>query len=189
MSTITCSNCFANNSPYNKYCSECGHTLPKTEAPVIPAQAEVQKKSWSKNKVNNWIAASAGMVFAGTVLTLFLMGVFSGQVGNAVLHSVSNEFNKQCPIMVDEVTRVDRSEVLPHNTIQYNCTVLGAFAEDFNPEEFTNEVKPNIIENLKSNPQMMVFNEVGATINYAYFDEQGSYIATISIKPEEYTFQ
>jgi len=40
------------------------------------------------------------------------------------LIEVSDKFNKQCPIMLDEETRIDNTIALPDNVFQYNTVLI-----------------------------------------------------------------
>ena len=119
MSKITCQNCGAENSSRLKYCSQCSQELNKV----------VQQKAATKSS-----SSSSGLTFKkvypfllGIVVLLaafFTTQRFLSASLNKALVVAASELNENCPMMVDNETRLDNAVALPDNTFQiqlYTC--------------------------------------------------------------------
>lgn len=105
---------------------------------------------------------------------------------DSYLTSVSHEVNKQCPILVDRETRLDNSVVLPGKVFQYNYTLVNLDKSQVDVDEAQKTIAPNLISNIKSNPDMNEFRENKVKIIYSYRDKNGQFLFKILITPEMY---
>ena len=99
---------------------------------------------------------------------------------------VASEFNKTCPIMVDAQTRLDSALALPNNTFQYHYTFVDVETANVDTNDFKDYMAPNILEQMKTSPQMKSFRENKVILNYLYRDKNRQYIALITITPDMY---
>ncbi|MPT35154.1 MAG: hypothetical protein E2604_08695 [Flavobacterium sp.] len=103
------------------------------------------------------------------------------------LTTVSHEINKQCPIPVDRETRLDNSMVLPNKVFQYNYTLINLNKEQVDIDQAQKVIEPNLISNIKTNPDMSYFRDNKVQIIYSYRDKTGVFLFKIRITPEMYT--
>ncbi|MCF8713704.1 zinc ribbon domain-containing protein [Joostella atrarenae] len=181
---INCSNCDAENFANAKYCSQCGHTLPKQnlETPEYIAPQKEKKKTGNTKRITSIVVG----VIAAILSFYFVQKLFSPSAYDEVLVKVSNEINKTCPFMVDQDTRLDNSVVLPNNTLQYNYTLVNLEKSELNIDEFKSNIEPNIINSVKTNPDMADFRKNEVTLKYDYKDKKGVFLLNIKVTPDDY---
>lgn len=178
---VICSNCQAENNANAKYCSMCGYVLPvvqNTDTTEI-LQPLVPKKQ--KQPISTFIG-----IILGVLLSFFITSYFFNSSVDSKLVAFSSEFNKNCPMIIDQFTRIDNTVVLPNNTIQYNYTLLGINEADVDYTIFEETIFPRLLELVKTNPQMKVFRENDVTLKYNYADEAGTFITLYTVTPNMY---
>ena len=105
---------------------------------------------------------------------------------NKVMMEIASELNKTCPFMVDRETRFDNAIALPENIFQYNYSLVNAEKASVNSDEIRSHLEPNLINFVKTSPQMKIQREYKTTLNYYYKDKNGEYLFLISITPDKY---
>ena len=184
MEKITCDKCKTPNSANSRYCKNCGYELPKV---VVNRQEPIKmvdrKYKLNKSNVLGIIvgAIACGLAYWGVQKLFFTPPSFDKQ-----LMTIASELNKSCPMMVDAQTQLDNSISLPNNIFQYNYTLLETEQSTIDTNEFKAYMEPNILEQIKTNPQMKIFRENKVTMNYLYRDKNKKYIVLISITPSLY---
>jgi hypothetical protein len=132
-------------------------------------------------------------IFTGLGILLGLLAVFAVKqflfappsIDEALLDFAS-EFNKSCPISVDEETRLDNTVPLPNRVLQYNYTLVNTQKAEMDIAVFEELMEPVLINNMKTNPDMSLFKENGVTLAYLYRDKNGEFVTKIDIDPEKY---
>lgn len=105
------------------------------------------------------------------------------------LVEVANEVNKSCPITVDAETQLDNVIVLPNRTFQYNYTLVNLDKNSIDTElleEFEEYLQSDILNTLKTNPDVEFFRENDVTISYNYKDRNNVHILKLVFTPEQY---
>ncbi len=183
MDILTCTNCGANNITNAKYCSKCGHTLPQntTETKLESVQPPTTEKKGKK---------FLGMVVGIIAFGLSYWGVqqifFKPPSFDKVMMNAASELNKTCPIMVDQNTRLDNAVALPDKALQYNYTLVDIEKLDVNPDTIKKYIEPNIINNIKTSPDLKIYRDNKATMIYNYRDKNGVFVLKLSITPDMY---
>jgi len=103
-----------------------------------------------------------------------------------VMMKTASMINESCPIMVDSETRLDNAIALPSMVFQYNYTLVNMEKETVDTIMLKNYLEPNIINFVRTNPDMKFQRDNKVTINYYYKDKNGNYLFTISVTPEQY---
>jgi hypothetical protein len=98
----------------------------------------------------------------------------------------ASELNKTCPIMVDAETRLDNAMALPNNRFQYNYTLINRSAEELDTVQIHKSVDTQIINNVKTNPDLKIYRENNVTMAYYYKDKNGKYLMKLNVTPELY---
>lgn len=184
-----CNKCGTENTDNSRFCKGCGYELPQTAQtnPTIhPADAKPAKKINKK--------AILGVVVGVIVASLIAQGIsFAGgyfmkstPVMDKVMMKTAEELNKSCPIMVDEFTKMDNAIALPGKIFQYNYTVFGFTREEVDTIAFKANMEPQIINNIRTNPDMKFIRDNEATLRYYYKGETGAYWFKISVEPKKY---
>lgn len=115
-----------------------------------------------------------------------LFALFNKQVYDKVMIEMASEISKHCPIMVDNITRLDNAIAMPNNVFQYNYTIVATVKDSIKIDEAKSIMEPRIINNVKTEPNMKYMRDHKTTINYNYKDKAGVFLFTISVKPEQY---
>ncbi|MDR3287507.1 MAG: hypothetical protein LBT27_08695 [Prevotellaceae bacterium] len=106
---------------------------------------------------------------------------------NKTLSAMASKFNETAPFMIDENTRFDNMIALPGNVLQGNFTAINMTKDEIDPDYFENELKPMVINQIQTNPDMQNFRKhSNVTIRYYYKDKNGVFIAKIEVTPDNY---
>lgn len=185
MDTFVCTNCGADNKSHQKYCSRCGHELPK------PVAQNVQEKLPSATTKTS----GRGKQFLGILIGMAAFGLsywgvhqlfFKPPSFDKVMVEVASEINKSCPMMIDQVTRLDNAIALPGNSIQYNYTLINIEAADISADSLKKYMEPGIINGIKTNPDLKIYRDKKTTMVYNYRDKNGVFLMRFSVTPEMY---
>lgn len=158
MGNLICNKCNSENPNSFKYCSSCGHELPiqKVEATIEQPIKRSSDKTWNKKQL---LGITVGVLF-------FFLSYYGVQQMFSKLPSIdkqmmemASELNKSCPIMVDQETRWDNCIALPNNMFQYNYSLVTLKKENFDFQFFEENIKPVIINTVKTNPQLKSFRD------------------------------
>ncbi len=102
------------------------------------------------------------------------------------LLKISETVNMNCPMMVDSDTRLDNTATLPGKTLAYNYTLINYTIDDLDADALNTELKPGIVNNVKTNPDMKNFRNNEVTLKYIYKDKDGIFITSIVVQPVDY---
>lgn len=102
-----------------------------------------------------------------------------------ILQKTSAEANKSCPIMVDELTRLDKT-VVKDKTLTYIYTLINVEDNMGDFSEVKKEMDSQLIELVKKNPDMKSLRDLKVTFIYSYKDKNGKELFDITITPEQY---
>ena len=178
-----CSNCEAENEINSKYCSVCGYKLPVIESPINVSEKEQTKVPESKRKVN--LKTSLGFVVGFVVMFFVAQSLFKPSVDKQ-LADFANEFNKTCPMTIDQYTTLKNVVALPDKTLQYNYTLVGISKAEVKMDTVKKYIFPAVLQNAKTNPGMKIFRDNEVTLKYSYSDQNGEFVTDYVIKPEMY---
>jgi ribosomal protein L37E len=175
----TCEKCGMDNTDRATYCSHCGYEFPdsttKEIRPMIPAQ---KKKRYS-------LIAILVALIAFMAVNYFSSSLFSPSIDKQLMKA-AGEVNESCPIMVDNMTRLDNTIAIPPRIFRYNYTLLDLAEKSIDLEALKREMEPNIINSVHTNPDTQVFRDNDVTLEYYYRDEELNHLFTIVITPEQY---
>lgn len=184
MESILCNQCDTVNSKIAKYCSGCGFALPKTE--IVKTEVPIaQSGNSTALKQGKWLPLIVGAM-AFVVCFFAAQWLFTDSVSFAkTLEATALEISKNCPLMVDEGTRLDSAEALEGNALQYNYTLVGLEKEDMDIEAMKTYMKPILARNYKSNPEMVLFRKNHTKLTYAYRDSRGIPVFKIDVSLDD----
>jgi hypothetical protein len=141
------------------------------------------EKTHSKKKR---IGGLVGGLFGLTAAIILVPFIFKSSTFNTELKRVAAELNKSCPVMVDNETRLDNAIAMPDKVIQYNYTLVNMSEESMNLQSFNDYMKPLIINNVRTNPDLKSFRDNKVTLVYNYKDQNGVFIIGIAVTPDQY---
>lgn len=88
--------------------------------------------------------------------------------------------------MVDQNTRLDNVAAFPNNIFQYNYTLVNLEKSEVNIDTVKKYLEPNIINNVKTNPDLKPYRDNKVTMAYNYRDKNGVFVLKIEVTPEMY---
>ena len=181
---IICENCQARNLSNAKYCMKCGNELPIVAIKPKPvAMNDAKPVKNHKSTIFTVILAVVAFIVSYFVIQAVF---FNNSVFDKSMMEMASELNKVCPIMVDAETRLDNSIALPGNMFQYNYTLVNIEKSTIDTNEFKKFLEPELINQVKTNPQMEIFRKNKVTLNYNYRDKNGVFFLLISVTPNDY---
>lgn len=178
-----CLNCEAENDINSKYCSVCGFQLPITGDENLKPEVEHLKTAKPKRKFD--IKTLIGFIIGFVVMFFVTQSLFKPSIDKQLVE-FANEFNKTCPMNIDEYTTLKNVVALPNKTIQYNYVLVGIAKADVKMDTVKKYIFPGILQNVKTNPGMKLFRDNKVTLNYYYSDKNGEYVTEYIVKPEMY---
>ena len=102
------------------------------------------------------------------------------------LASATAFINDRCPEMVDHETRLD-SVLLSHkDQLIYYYTLPNQESSGINPSAFQAFLLTEIINNVRSNPDMRMHRDSSITFVFNYRGRNGELITEFSVAPERY---
>lgn len=213
MDYLKCNNCGNLNkiqTEYQTFCSDCKKKLDNNYSDWVRLNTEKTFEDFKKavciseEDINNAKSMKKstnkkGLKFyIGLVISIAVFST-AGKYGGEVIHRLFNtsgydkvmmaaasEINKSCPIMVDSETRLDNTIAMSNNVFQYNYTLINMLKESLDITFARAQLEPNIINNVKTSPDMKFQRDNNATINYYYKDKEGVHLFTISVTPDKY---
>ncbi len=147
----------------------------------------------SEKKTVNVLAILVGVVAAGVGAVGGRMAVekFMGRGNDPAqfdkqLLQISDQINRNLPIMVDEVTRLNSTGALPGRKLLYKYTVLGVDPSGFDKEGFIKKKRPELINLYKTTSGMQSLRENHVALSYIYAAENGTVLAELTISPDDF---
>lgn len=143
-----------------------------------------------KKPKSNRKASWAGIIAGSIASVLSYYGVqqlfFKTDVEKELKKAVV-ELNKQLPMQVDEYSRLDSASAEGKIRFNYYYTLFDLEKSEVNLDTVNKYIRPGIIENVQSSPELRGFRKNKITMNYNYFDKEGAFVTQISVTPELYS--
>lgn len=111
---------------------------------------------------------------------------FSAPVFDKAMLEVASELNASCPMMVDSETRLDNVMAAPDTGFQYFYTLVNMEKASIDLEGARSFLTPQIVNNIKTNPEMEFLRKHETTFKYTYKDKDGNWLLTIVVTPDMY---
>jgi len=143
----------------------------------------IQQENPKKNKAVSIIAGLIAFAIAFFGVQYF----FSNSDFEAQMKEAALELNKQLPMNIDDVTRLDSATVVSKSRFAYHYTLNNVAKSEVNLDTVAKYIKPGIIENIKTSPEMAPYRKNKITMDYVYYDKDGSLVTTISVTPDLYS--
>lgn len=121
----------------------------------------------------------------GLGVYLFLGGGTHRDYDEALLQSAV-EMNRTLPMMVDKDTRLDATTAGPGRRFTYSYTLINHAVADLDVSVLQNGLRPSLIANYKSLPQMKEFRDANVELHYQYKDKNGAFVADIMVSPKDF---
>ncbi len=102
------------------------------------------------------------------------------------LASATAFINDRCPEMVDEETRLDSVLLNQEDQLIYYYTLPNKVGSGINPSAFNAFLLTEIIDNVRSNPDLRMHRDSSITFVFNYRGRKGELISEFSVAPERY---
>ena len=102
------------------------------------------------------------------------------------LASATALINDRCPEMIDPETRLDSVLLNQEDQLIYYYTLPNQESSGINPSAFQAFLLTNIIDNVRSNPDMRMHRDSSITFVFNYRGRNGEHISEFSVAPERY---
>lgn len=103
-----------------------------------------------------------------------------------VMIDAATDINKDCPIMIDGDTRLDKTIALPNNEFQYNYTLVNVDKAEIDVSEAEKFLDSVLLISLKTNPELETFRHHKTKMSYQYKDKNDEFLFKFSFDAEEY---
>lgn len=177
---IKCLSCNEENEKRSRYCHICGSALPifDEQSSIFEVEKYVSKRKFGIKILSGFIVTLAIMIFVN-------QSIFKPSIDKRLV-KMTNELNKNCPIILNEDLVLKNVVVMSDKTIQYNYVLVKLKKEEVKIDTLKKYEFPSILESVKSNPQTKIFRDNNVTMNYYYSDKNGVFIVNYVIKPAMY---
>lgn len=102
------------------------------------------------------------------------------------LKQASDDLNTRLPMQTDAFSRLDSTISIEHHTFRYYHTLLDIEKAAVNMDTVNKYVKPELLRNARTSPDLQGFRDYGITLEYTYYDKNGEYVTTITATKEDY---
>jgi hypothetical protein len=101
------------------------------------------------------------------------------------LVQTSKDLNTRLPVNVDSETRLDTTVAGPGNCLTYSYTLINASKNEIVPGDVTAKIKPKLLLNYRTSPDMKLFRDNRVTVRYIYKDKLGKLVTLIEVTPDD----
>jgi hypothetical protein len=147
--------------------------------PLNPKAKELASK---RKKVILFLSLIIILTSAFAVKKLF----FTDSAFDKQLKMLSTEINKSTPLLVDENTRLDRTETKRGEIFLYHYTLVNMEKGKFEEEELREFLRTQILDNIKNNPDLQYFRQYGKAMTYTYKDKNNARLFDLTFTEKDY---
>ena len=104
----------------------------------------------------------------------------------AELKEVALELTRKSPMQIDRFTRLDSASSAGKTNLMYYYTLFDIDKSEVNLDTVNKYIRPGIIENVKTHPDLKVYRDNNITLDYNYYDKNGNFVTEISVTPDLY---
>lgn len=175
---MTCENCGKTINEGTKFCIHCGKKA---------SQASNQKVDKTSKKSTNYssiiISIGVFIIVALAVKYFVQNGVSSFFTSNDLeqaLVEASQELNKDTPMAIDSITELTTTTVSGTELIYHYKITDG---NSYTQSDLDSSLKNNIINQVCTTSETRNLIDMGASLVYTYYNNNGGYIGKITVQP------
>jgi hypothetical protein len=102
------------------------------------------------------------------------------------LENLSDELNKNCPMMIDQNTRLEGTRANKGKEFQFNYTLVNMEKENIKEDELKNFLYNQILDNMKNNPDLQYFKDNETTLSHSYKDKNNTPLFDLTFTSKDY---
>jgi len=103
------------------------------------------------------------------------------------LANTAIEINKSMPKMAGEHVQIDRAVAMPGKVLEYDYTLVDIDVAHMDVPRFEQAFKPNLLEKIKTAPELAPLRELGVTFAFSIQDKNGRKVGRYEFGPKDYT--
>lgn len=138
------------------------------------------------NRIKKRLGLAVGIAVGVSVSVLLNHYVFASPSFDEVMVKAAEELNEDCPVMLDQETRLDSASVPSENNFMYHYTLVNWVKDSIDANAFRSVMEPIILESVKTNPEMQIYREHKTTMSYSYYDMNGNFLTEIEVTADQY---
>jgi hypothetical protein len=96
------------------------------------------------------------------------------------------KYNTACPIMISDDIRMESVNSLPHNTVQYDFSLIHVEKETVDVSVLKTDIEKQIMATSETNLSLQAFRDNNSTVIYNYKDRDQKDLFKIELTPEMY---
>jgi len=149
-------------------------------------QKNVKKKltpEEKKKRINASIGAVVGVCIAMVVSSLFTQ---NNHLSDKGLLKEVEKGNKICPIVFDDIMRIDSFSMPQSKTFMMHITGIDMVKEEANYDTIRKYIDPNLLENIRTNPQLKSARNSKITFVHTFNDMNGEVFYEYIVTPDMY---
>lgn len=123
------------------------------------------------------------------VLGLAFVGIYyyaNNKPVSKELVAMVNHYNNSCPLMISDDILMQSVVTLPHNSVQYDFSLVRVQKERIDVLALKKSVEAEILATSKTNPSLEAFRDNNSTVIYNYKDANEKELFKIILTPELY---
>lgn len=101
------------------------------------------------------------------------------------LVQTSKDLNARLPLNVDSDTRWDTTVPGPGKCLTYCYTLINVSKSEIDPGKVTAKIKPKLLLNYRTSPDMKLFRENRVTLRFMFKDKLGETVTLIEVSPDD----
>lgn len=140
-------------------------------------------KEQTKTKKSTVLIISA--IAALSIALIFYYSLKNPAADAQITELVAN-YNKNCPLVIQEGIRLDSVSLPDSKDVQYNLTLLNVEKKTAEIDTIKQNIEQSLLSTVKANPGLKTFRDNDFTLNYNYNDKNKVNLFQIVIVPDQY---
>jgi TPR repeat protein len=95
--------------------------------------------------------------------------------------------NRQCPRMIDQITRIDSAMSGPGSQLTYNYTVTTITSSEVDVGKLHEDLYATLVSSIRNDTSMMRLANKGVIFHYNYFGKDGAILTKITLDNENFS--
>lgn len=102
------------------------------------------------------------------------------------MEELAYSFNSRCPLMINETTRLDMVNLVDDKTVRLNFSLLNVSATQVDAAALENELRNEAVKNVRVAQEFKAIREKAKSIQFQYYDNNGTELFLITVTPQDY---
>ncbi|MEO7976897.1 hypothetical protein [Flavobacterium sp.] len=146
----------------------------------------MQEKKGKNNKLS--IAIVSVLLLVVLLWTMVQYDFFSEKSVpvNTEISELVVQYNKNCPLTIQEGIRLDSVSLPKEKVVQYNLTLVKVEKTTAEIQTIKENIEASLVSTAKANPGLKTFREQNYTLIYDYSDKKKAHLFDVTITSDQY---